>query len=204
MKIIKGLIVIAMVATIAISCKDTKKEEPSKEGTEVVTETKEVVEEVKTEAPATTTTTTTTTKAAENSEKAIETTSKDLEELPVAEGIIYDSAAETPVAFPGCEGTNEEVRACSLKEFKKNLSKNFDKDLANRYDIQPGHYKIRTILKVDAAGNASVVRVDGSTEKAKKEIIKLIDKLPVLKPATVAGEAVDVYYVVPIVLDVQN
>jgi hypothetical protein len=199
MKFIKGLIVLALISSIAISCKDTKKEELSKEGTEVVTETKEAVKEVKTE-----TTAPAATKASENSEKVIETTSKGLNELPVTEGIIYDSAAETPVAFPGCEGTNDEIRACSLKEFKKSLVKNFDKDLVERFDIQPGNYKIRTILKVNTAGQASVVRVDGSTEKAKAEIIKLIDKLPVLKPATVAGKAVDVYYVIPITLKVEN
>jgi hypothetical protein len=200
MKFIKGLVVIALISAIAISCKDTKKEELSKEGTEVVTETKDAVKEVKTEtaAPAATT------KASENTEKVVETTTKGLNELPVAEGIIYDSAAETPVAFPGCEGTNEEIRACSLKEFKKNLAKNFDKDLMNRFDLQPGQYKVRTILKVDASGKASVVRVDGSTEKTKAEIIKLIDKLPVLKPATVAGNPVEVYYVVPITFKVEN
>ncbi len=191
MKLVKGFLAIALISIIAVSCKETKKEEITNDAVEMT----EVETEKKAEA---THETSRTIKKTENVEKSIKTTTEGLEEIPVYEGVIYETTAETPVIYPGCEGSAEEIRACSLKKFKKSLSNNFNSDLANTLDLEPGDYKIRAIIKIDETGNASVLKVDAPHADLEKEVVRLIDKLPQMTPATVVGKPVSVSFLLPI------
>ena len=209
MKVIKGFLLVAVISIMAVSCKKATKEDGSSEVTNQVNEATEVIDkaadkieaaaEKTAETAAATEKTVSATTSSEGKEKAIVAPEKGLD-LPT--GVILESNAETPVTYPGCTGTDEEIRACSLEKIKESLTKTFDKDLHSRFKLAPGDYKIRTILKVDEAGKVSVVRVDGSNERVQKEVTRMIDGIPQLKPATEAGKAVTVYYVVPFLLKV--
>lgn len=197
MKLIKGLFAIAIVSLIAVSCNDTKKgaEKDLKEAVEATEEvTKEAVESVEE----------TSKEVVESVEETIETTTKGIEEVLIAEGVIVETLADTPVVYPGCTGTTEEIRACSIKKFKSHLKNNFNSDLANNLDLEEGEYKIRAIIKIDETGNASVIKVDAPKTELEKEVVRLIDKLPQMTPATKNGEPVNVSFVLPLNFKVEQ
>ena len=136
-------------------------------------------------------------------EKSIETNTKGLDDAMV-EGLAIETSAETPVIYPGCEGTEEEIRACSRKKFVKFIVKDFDKGLVNDMDLKAGDHKIRAIVKVSTVGKVSVIRVDSPNEALSNEVINVINNLPMMTPATKGGKAIDVYFVLPVNFKVEN
>ena len=193
MKIIKLLFVFAIVSLIAVSCKETKKEEVK----EAIEQTEEVSTEVKSDVKSDVESSEVTheevkTKS-KSSEKSIETKTVGIEE-----GLDLEESAETPVIYPGCEGTHEEIRACSRKKFKKFIVSNFDKGLSSDLKLQEGSHRVRAIVKISATGKASVIRVDSPEESLQKEVVRLINKLPIMTAATNGGKPIDVYFVLPV------
>jgi len=201
MKIIKLFYAIAIVSFIAVSCKETKKEELSKDSMEITDESSESVEAkgaseadgVKEEMK-------------KNSEaEAIETTTKEVEKMAAEEGVIIEKLADTPVIYPGCEGgTADEIRACSIKEFKNFLASNFDKDLSSNFDLDEGDHKIRSLVKIDKTGKVTVRKIFASSVELENEMIRIIGKLPNMTPATKGGSPVDVSFVVPVNFKVEG
>lgn len=189
MKIIKLLFVFAIISSIAVSCKETKKEEVK----EVIESTEEVSTEVKTVDKSSEATHEDANAVSKKAEKSIETKTVGIED-----GLALEGTAETPVIYPGCEGTHEEIRACSSKKFKKFIVSNFDQDLSKEFKLEEGNHKIRAVVKISATGQASIIRVDSKDESLEKEVVRLIDKLPIMTPATKGGKAIDVYFVLPV------
>jgi len=198
MKIIKVLFVFAIISLIAVSCKETKKEE--------VKDTIKVTEEVSIEPVDKKTESTdqsTQPKATEKKVETIETTTMGLDDAMV-KGLVLEAMADTPVIYPGCEGSHEEIRACSIEKFKKFIVANFNKDLANDMDMKEGDHKIKAIVKISAAGKATAIKVDSPKKVLSNEIVRLIGKFPMLTAATKNGNPVDVYFVLPVNFKVED
>lgn len=222
MKIVKLFFAIAIISLIAVSCKETKKEELSEDSIEVTDESGESTEAVTEEDSEQTNVEATEENAGstggaeavavESTEvekeveaKAVEVTSKEVEKMVAEEGIIIEKLADTPVIYPGCEaGTNDEIRACSIKEFKKFLVTNFDKDLSSGLDLGKGEHKIRALLKIDKTGKVTVRKIVASRVELENELIRIIGKMPNMTPATKDGSAVDVSFVVPMNFKVEG
>jgi len=207
MKIIKLLFVFAIIGLIAVSCKETKKEDVVDESAvEMTEEGSEASEMEATEDSGSESTdagtTTTEGDAAEESPKeaqeGVEAASKDVEEVPV-EGveILSEEMADTPVIYPGCgEGSVEEIRACSKKEFIAFITKKFDKDLAN--ELTMGNHEIKSVVHIDESGKCSVLRVTAPNPQLKREMERVIGLLPQMTAATKEGEAVSVSFILPV------
>jgi hypothetical protein len=219
MKIIKLFFAIAIISLIAVSCKETKKEESSEDSIEVTDESGEstevVAEEEVTEpinVEETEENVESTGVAVENTEvekeveaKAVEVTSKEVEKMVAEEGVIIEKLADTPVIYPGCEaGSADEIRACSIKKFKNFVGSNFDKDLSSGLDLDKGEHKIRALLKIDKSGKVTVRKIVASRVELENEIIRIIGKLPNMTPATKGGSPVDVSFVVPVDFKVEG
>jgi len=223
MKIVKLFFAIVIISSIAVSCKETKKEETSEDSIEVTDESVESTEAVAEEEVAEQSSVEATeekggstggaeTAAVESTEvekeveaKAVEVTSKEVEKMIAEEGVIIEKLADTPVIYPGCEGgTNDEIRACSIKEFKKFLGTNFNKDLSSGLDLGKGEHKIRALLKIDKTGKVTVKKIVASRVELENELIRIIGKMPNMTPATKAGSAVDVSFVVPMNFKVEG
>jgi hypothetical protein len=219
MKFIKLFFAIAIISLIAISCKETKKEELNEDSIEATDENAESSDEnveSTVDAAESTEATGETEEAAtsgdepaeEGSEKAVEvveTTTSEVEEMAVEEGVIIEKLADTPVIYPGCEeGTHDEIRACSVKEFKKFLGTNFNKDISDGLDLGEGEHKIRALLKIDKTGKVHVTKIVASRVELENELIRIVGKLPQMTPATKNGSPVSVSFVVPMNFQIEG
>lgn len=212
MKIIKLFYAIAIVGSIAVSCKETKKEELKEDSMEITNESSESVETSTDESVEANQVKGTSEADGVKEEmkgnreaEAIETTTKEVEKMAADEGVIIEKFADTPVIYPGCEGgTVDEIRACSIKEFKNFLASNFDKDLSSNFDLDVGEHKIRSLVKIDKTGKVTVRKVVASSVELENEMIRIIGKLPNMTPATKGGSPVDVSFVVPVNFKVEG
>lgn len=206
MKIIKLLFVMIVVSTLTFSCKSEKKEaseavddaveavedageqagEAMEEGAEAVGDAAESAADAVSE-------------GAEAAAEGVEGAVKGVEEMAVTEGVMTENLADTPVIYPGCSGgTNEEIRACSKEKFIAFLKSEFDKNLGREAGLDPGDHEISTVVHVDEVGKVSALRVKTSNYKLEGEMKRLIAALPQMTPATKAGEAVPVTFVLPV------
>jgi hypothetical protein len=209
MKIVKVLFVFAMVSMIAVSCKETKKEEISDEAVEMtedsagssemevteesgemeVTEESEVsVEGAGAAAAASGSESETTMEEVE----AIEGESMGMEEVVVPEGVIAEELADTPVVYPGCSGSVEEIRACNKESFIAYLKSEFNRDVAKNAGFKNGNYKIGVVLHVNKAGRVFSLRVTAPKKALETEMERVINSVPQVVPATEAGAPVGV------------
>ena len=190
MKIIKVLFLFATISLIVIGCKETKKEDVNSEMDAVEeVEEAEAMEEVEQA------------RALEEVE-AVEAASEEMEVVEI-EGVIVEAAADTPVIYPGCGGSSDEIRACSREAFIKFLGDNFDSGLSKDLSLDAGEHKIRAMVKIDETGKSSVIKVDAPHEDLEKEVVRVINELPQMTAATVGGSAVSVSFVLPLNFEVK-
>lgn len=224
MKIVKVLFVFALVSMMAVSCKETKKEdvqdddavEMTEEGTdssgmEATDEeaaSTESTAPAESDTPAKSATPAASAAAAEASSEPvaeeIETSSKDFEEFVVPEGVIAEELADTPVVYPGCTGSVEEIRACNKKSFIAFLKGEFNTDLATSLGLKEGNNEIKSIVHVDEAGKISALKIKASHKVLEAEMQRVIDMVPTVVPATKGGNAVPVTFLLPINFKVKS
>lgn len=229
MKIIKVLFIFALVSMIAVSCKETKKEEVQDDAVEVtdeVTDSEEMEatddateESTSTEsaapaaaagaaAPASSTGSDESTGAAEASSEeaaeAVSSSSSDIEEYVVPAGVMAEELAETPVVYPGCKGSVEEIRACNRKSFIAFLRKEFNTDLAKSLGLNEGANEIKSICQVDTQGKLTALKVQASHKLLEEEMKRVIDMVPTVVPATKGGKPVPVSFLLPINFKVRS
>jgi len=213
MKIIKLLFVMIVVSTLTFSCKSEKKEaseavddaveavedageqagEAMEEGAEAVGDAAESAADAVSEGADAVA------EGAEAAAEGVEGAVKGVEEMAVTEGVMTENLADTPVIYPGCSGgTNEEIRACSKEKFIAFLKSEFDKNLGREAGLDPGDHEISTVVHVDEVGKVSALRVKTSNYKLEGEMKRLIAALPQMTPATKAGEAVPVTFILPV------
>jgi hypothetical protein len=206
MKIIKLLFVLVVVSALTFSCKSEKKdaseamddaveavEEAGQQAGEAIEEGAEAVGDAAESAADAVS------EGAESVAEGVEGAVKGVEEMAVTEGVMTENLADTPVIYPGCSGgTNEEIRACSKEKFIAFLKSEFNKDLGREAGLDPGDHEISTVVHVDEVGKVSALRVKTSNYKLEGEMKRLIAALPQMTPATKAGEAVPVTFILPV------
>jgi len=207
MKIIKVLFIFALVSMIAVSCKETKKEEVQDDAAVEMTEegmdnsgmeaSEEVSEEASEEAapaPAAAGAAASEDGDAESMEaaKGVEAETKDVEALVVPEGVIAEEMADTPLVYPGCTGSVEEIRACNKESFIAYVKSEFNHEIGKQAGLKKGDYEIGIVMHVNKAGRVFSLRVTAPNAALKTEMERVINKTPHVVPATEAGEPVGV------------
>lgn len=125
----------------------------------------------------------------------IETT-ENLEKESVPFAIIED----VPV-FPGCTGTNEELKTCMSNEIVTLLSKNFKTSLAKELNLS-GRQRIMIQFKINATGNVTDVKARAPHPDLETEAIRVVQLLPKMKPGKQDGKPVSVMYSLPIIFEI--
>jgi len=212
MKIVKLLLVFALVSTIAVSCKETKKEEVqddaavemteegSDSGMEATDDAGESTEEESSHdaAAGAAAGAAAAGAASEGSSEAeaveaVEAQAKEIEPVVVPEGVIAEELADTPVIYPGCTGTVEEIRACNKESFIAYLKSEFKHDnVATEAGIKRGDYMIGVVMHVNKAGRVFSLRVTAPHEALQNEMVRVVNSTPKVVPATEAGQPVGV------------
>ncbi|SEC54724.1 protein TonB [Tenacibaculum sp. MAR_2009_124] len=106
--------------------------------------------------------------------------------------------------FKGCEGLSEkEGRLCLENKMKQYVRRYFDADLANDLGMRSGKYRIYTQFVIDKQGNVSDIKIKAPHVRLKKEVSKVINKLPQFTPGKQNSKPVKVSYMLPITFMVQ-
>lgn len=131
---------------------------------------------------------------------------EEIEEIEEAEEVIEDVPftiiEEVPV-FPGCKGTNEELKKCFSKKVQRHYSKKFDADLSNELGLPPGKKRMYIQFRIDEQGNITEVRAKAPHPKLQKEVARVLKLLPKMKPGKQRGTPVGVRYSFRVRLDVE-
>ena len=124
------------------------------------------------------------------------------EELDPKDEVDYMFLEEVPL-FPGCEGTNEERKACFSKQISNFINRKFNAGLAEELVLAPGVQKIFTLFKIDRNGNIVDIQARAPHKRLQEEAIRVIKLLPKMEPGKQQGRPVKVRYSMPIVFKIE-
>ncbi|WP_299365710.1 energy transducer TonB [Winogradskyella sp.] len=104
--------------------------------------------------------------------------------------------------FPGCEGSNDELRACFQEMMNKHLQKHFRyPDAASELNIQG---KVFVYFIIDKTGRVSKIKSRGPDKLLVTEAERIISLLPAMKPGKQRNKPVGVPYSIPINFKLQE
>ena len=112
--------------------------------------------------------------------------------MVVPAGVIAEELSDTPLIYPGCSGSVEEIRACNKESFIAYIKSEFNHDIAKEDGIKKGDYEIGIVMHVNKAGRVFSLRVTAPNKALKTEMERVVNKTPHVVPATEAGQPVGV------------
>lgn len=104
--------------------------------------------------------------------------------------------------FPGCEGSEEELRNCLMEKITAHVSNNFNASLANNLGLDEGLKRIFTIFTIDENGNITDVKARAPHDALVNEAKRIINLLPQMKPGKYNNKNVKINYSLPIAFKV--
>ena len=143
----------------------------------------------------------------ENEAVEVSNSVKNISDEGVKEEIVEDVPfviIEKVPVFPGCKGTNEELRKCFSEQTTKFVSQHFNTNLAADIGLESGTIqKIFVIFKIDKNGNITNIKARAPHKKMEEEAIRVVSSLPTMIPGMQRGIPVGVSYGLPIVFKVK-
>ena len=137
----------------------------------------------------------------------VEVEEEEIEEVEEAEEVVEEVSflviQDVPV-FPGCKGNNTQLKKCMSEKITKHVGRHFNVDLAQDLGLSAGRKKISVQFKIDENGNIVDVRARAPHPRLQKEAIRIIKKLPKMKPGRQRNKAVKVRYNLPILFNVED
>tara|TARA_R110002072_G_scaffold7503_2_gene40993 strand:+ start:787764 stop:789200 length:1437 start_codon:yes stop_codon:yes gene_type:complete len=106
-------------------------------------------------------------------------------------------------AYPGCEGSNEEVKKCTSKLIQTFVGENFNTKLANEVNLS-GRQRISVQFKIDRTGSVIDVKARAAHPSLEAEAIRVVYTLPKMTPGEENGEPVNVIYALPIIFQIDE
>lgn len=129
----------------------------------------------------------------------------DINEETEHEEIIEDvpfAIIENVPVFPGCKGSNEQLKACFSKSISKHINKKFDADLANKLGLSPGIKRIFVMFTINQHGEIVEVQSRAPHPRLQIEAERVVKSLPKIIPGKQRGKPVRVKYSLPITFKV--
>lgn len=120
-------------------------------------------------------------------------------EVTETETLSFSIIEKVPV-FPGCSGTNEELKACFSKNISQFFVDEFNTDLSKELGLE-GKIRIVSMFKVDQDGNITDIKVRASHPELEAETTRILNALPKMQPGEHEGEKVAVMYSLPILFE---
>ncbi len=111
---------------------------------------------------------------------------------------------EVPV-YPGCEKkkTNDAKKKCMSEKLSKLIRSKFNTSLGDALGLS-GRQTVTTQFTINKEGEVIDIRTRAPHPKLESEAVRVINKVPKMKPGKQRDKPVKVRYTLPIVFDVQN
>jgi len=119
----------------------------------------------------------------------------------VVEDVPFFVIEEVP-KFPGCEGTNEELRKCMQEKIQIFVHQEFNVDLSQELGLEPGVKKIFVAFTIDKNGNIINIKSRAPHKNLQAEAERVVKMLPKMEPGKQRGKPVRVSYTLPITFQV--
>lgn len=124
---------------------------------------------------------------------------------PIDEDEIFNmiDVEKVPI-YPGCESakTNDKRKKCMSEKITQLIQKKFNTDIASELGLV-GIQKINVQFKIDKKGNITDIKTRAPFSQLEDEALRVVEKIPVMKPGLQRGQPVSVLYNLPIVFKVQ-
>ena len=131
-------------------------------------------------------------------EEQISEMSSDIQ-MQYRNGIPFAQVENVPV-FPGCEDASDR-RACFQEKIQRHISKNFRyPQEAQEKGIQG---RVAIMFLIDTNGNISSIAKRGPDKSLEDEAVRIISRLPQMKPGNHQGKKVNVPFSIPITFKLQ-
>lgn len=122
---------------------------------------------------------------------------KILEIEPEETGVVPFAIVNDKPIYPGCEGTNEEIKECFEREIRKFISSKFNLDITEDLALV-GKQLIKIEFIIDQNGDVTKIRAKASHIKIEEEAIRVVGLLPKMIPAKYNNQPIGVKYTLPI------
>jgi len=115
------------------------------------------------------------------------------------------SGPEVGVIYPGCKKAknNEERKRCMATKISEFVAKNYNTRLGKKLDLK-GIQKIYVVFKINTQGKVVEIRSRAPHPDLEKEAIRVVRRLPRMKPALIENTPISVNYTLPIVFNVDR
>lgn len=122
--------------------------------------------------------------------------------IPLDPNNVPFSIIEKVPIYPGCEGSNEELKKCFSEKIGNFVNSKFDVSLAKKLNLS-GKQRITAMFKIDPNGKIIDVRARAAHPDLANEVKHIIESLPNMKPGQHNGKAVGVLYSLPIIFEIK-
>ncbi|MFC2128187.1 energy transducer TonB [Bacteroidota bacterium] len=119
----------------------------------------------------------------------------------IIEDVPFAIIEEVPI-FPGCKGTNAELRNCFSEKITNHVNRKFDASLASNLELSEGQKRIFVIFSIGPTGEISEIKARAPHPRLQEEAIRVIKLLPKMTPGRQRGRPVKVKYSLPITFQV--
>ncbi|REE82855.1 TonB-like protein [Lutibacter oceani] len=119
------------------------------------------------------------------------------------ESVPFAMVENVPI-FPGCAGTEEEMRQCLQENITKHINVNFNTQMANNLGLSPGVKRIFVMFEIDKEGNIIDAKARAPHQSLADEALRVVNSLPKMESGKYLGENVGVKYSLPIAFKVED
>ncbi len=139
-----------------------------------------------------------------NNDKYIPENKTPIKVKQIENKIINVLGVEHVPVFPGCESVASNIgkRDCMSLKIKAFIQKKFNADKFYDQNIR-GEQTISVQFYIDENGNVSEVKARATERALEKEAIRVVSRLPQMKPGKQGDKVVKVQYMVPIVFKIE-
>ena len=120
-----------------------------------------------------------------------------------SDGDISFSLIDQVPTYPGCSGTNEELKRCISDKIKDFVGNEFDTSIGKTVGLT-GVNRIFVSFKIDKQGNVVDVKSRAPHADLETEALRVIQALPQMEPGEENGQPVGVLYSLPITFKIES
>ncbi len=101
--------------------------------------------------------------------------------------------------YPGCEQSQDKM-ACMKDEILSFIGEEFNADLLKQIK-DTKQMSMSIVFVIDESGNIENIRINSGYDSINKEMLRVIKKLPKIKPAESGGQPIPMRYELPLFFD---